>query len=396
MSSIRAGADRCVACGLCLPHCPTYRDSLNENESPRGRVALLRAGAEGRLPLNDRLADHIDGCLGCRACEAVCPSTVPYGALLKNGRALLAEARPPTPGDRLRRLLIRTSRWPRAFGFAYRLARRLAQLPTGAGAGPLMALRHAPTRARAPIPRGDTEGPFDVGLFLGCTADLDAPALNAAARILKATGLRVQVAARQECCGALASHAGHADLAATAQDRNRRAFAGGPPALVSLNSACVSELADYDRDRDQGFPAVFDIHRFLVEKAPLDRLALRPLARTIAIHEPCTLRNSLHGAGFVWELLAHIPGVRLIAASGNAVCCGAAGDFFLRRPRLAVVLGDDAVRAVAACRPDILVSSNIGCALHLAAALGRQGLALPVVHPLLVLAGQLPPSDDAC
>lgn len=394
-TAIRIASDRCVACGLCLPHCPTYQDSLNENESPRGRIALLRAAAEGGLPVTPALAAHIDHCLGCLACEKACPSQVRYGALLKDGRALLAQKTAKTWRSRWHRALIRAVDLPGAVALAYAAARFAGSIPWPGSLRSRLG-NGLPARARPALVETDEAQAADVALFRGCTADLDRETLNAAIRILHMTGQRVHVPRAQGCCGALATHAGFADIGRSQRRRNRRAFGGAAPALVSIASGCAAELQGYDPEPGDRFPPVFDIHRYLAEKTDLDRLTLAPLPQTIAVHDPCSLRNVLNAQGFVYDLLGRIPEARVVALPGNGVCCGAAGDYFLREPGRARSLAAAKAAAVAEVGADIVVSANIGCALHLSAALAEHGSPVPVRHPLLVLAQQLPPSGDPC
>ncbi len=233
-------------------------------------------------------------------------------------------------------------------------------------------------------------GPL-VSLFLGCTADLDSETINAAITLLSALGHTVEIPKTQACCGALARHAGFTALAKRQERRNRNAFATTTP-VVAIASGCAAALHHYERSAGDAFPTVYDIHRFLVEKTPFEGLRLLPLTQTVAIHEPCSLRYDLKEAAYMRRLLERIPGITLVAAPGNDLCCGAAGDYFLREPKTAQTLADTKACALIRQAPDIIVSANIGCVLHLSAGLARQGSAIPVVHPLLVLARQLPPS----
>lgn len=380
-----ANADRCVACGLCLPHCPTYRTDRNENESPRGRIALLRAHAQGVLPASAVLRGHISRCLGCQACEAVCPSRVPYGQLLEDGRALLARHHRPW----FYHTLIAATRWPRLIATAYDaavLADRsgwLRRLPT-ARRVTLTALA-ARERYHRPHARPQAGAPV-VALFLGCTTRLDNSAL-AAVRLLHAWGFAVEIPPAQRCCGALARHAGASALAVRQETANLAAFARAQGPVVSLASGCSAALMQYPQRHTRRFPyGVTDIHRLLAEQRPRRPLNLRPLAQTIAVHEPCSLRHAIAGGGVTAALLHQIPEVRVVPVATGSGCCGAAGDYFLREPARAQALRIETWAAIDATTPDLVVSANIGCRLHL----GARADAPAVVHPLVVLAGQLP------
>lgn len=260
--------------------------------------------------------------------------------------------------------------------FIPRLARALKGLP----ARPLLR-RQTPTR-RPQTPQ--------VSLFLGCTADLDTATINAAITLLETLGYTVEIPKTQACCGALARHAGFSALAERQERRNRQAFAATTP-IVAIASGCAAALSHYDQPAGSAFPPVYDIHRFLVEKTAFKGLAFMPLAQTVAIHEPCSLRYDLKGGAYLRQLLERIPGITLVAAPGNDLCCGAAGDYFLRESKTAQTLSDTKALALIRQNPDIIVSANIGCVLHVSAALARQGRDIPTVHPLLVLARQLPP-----
>lgn len=348
--------------------------------------------ADGQLLVSPGLTSHIDRCLGCQACEAACPSGVSYRALLQDGRALLHEAK----GARvsLYHILLQGTRSRTLVGLSYRLTRTLDRLRLLGifGKRRAQALKGLPARppASRSVPVVDRARAPTLSLFLGCTADLDRATIAAAVTILEALGQTVDIPKTQGCCGALARHAGATALGSHQEHRNRRAFGATTP-VVAITSGCAAALSHYDHDVERPFPPVYDIHRFLVEKTPLKDLALRPLSQTVAIHEPCSLRYDLKGSVYVRRLLEHIPGITLVSAPGNETCCGAAGDYFLREPERAQALSDTKAKAFIQQGLDLIVSANIGCVLHLSAALARQGHNIPIVHPLLVLAQQLPP-----
>ncbi len=348
--------------------------------------------AEGGLPVSDALVAHVDRCLGCQACEAACPSGIPYRALLQDGRAFLRSARDPLPS--LYRGLVHGTRSRALVALGYRLARAADRLGLLAIFGRRLArglkdLPHRPSIRRRTPARPRPTGPL-VSLFLGCTADLDSATLNAAIVLLETLGHTVEIPKTQACCGALARHAGFSALAERQERRNRRAFTTTTP-LVAVASGCAGALHHYDPPAEGTFPPVYDIHRFLVERTAFTDLTFMPLTQTVAIHEPCSLRYDLKEAAYMRRLLEQIPGITLVAAPGNDLCCGAAGDYFLREPKTAQALSDTKALALIRQNPDIIVSANIGCVLHISAALARQGRNIPVVHPLLVLARQLPP-----
>jgi len=386
LERIIADADRCVKCAVCLPYCPTYGLSGSEAESPRGRVALMRAWADGSQPLNPGLERHLDQCLACRNCEPVCPAQVPYGRLLDNARAAMADhrRRPWTRwlGNALvrRRLLLRATARLAGFARAVGLARLIP---------PLRRL-HRPVRPwawRDAEPDGAPRG--TVGLFIGCVADvLDAETHAAATRLLAAAGYRVRVPAAQTCCGALHQHSGDALGARELREANRRAF-DGLDHVLSTATGCGAQLEEHvlpDRRHE-------DACSFLSRTGGLDALEFRPLQATVAVHLPCTRRNVLGDTESPHELLSLVPGLRLLAAPETPRCCGAAGSYVLEHPAIADALGDELASKIAAEPPDYLATTNIGCALHLADQLARLGAPTRVLHPLALLARQLPAGD---
>lgn len=408
-ADLRAIANRCVACGLCVPHCPTYRKTLSEADSPRGRIALMDGVLAGRIPANERFFRHLDLCLGCRACERVCPNQVPYGRLADEARESTAPLREGMHGGALRKLaldqvvakpwrlavlaplfsryagsglqrLVRASGMLRIAG----LAELEAQLPSPLTPAPRPGIYPAQGAARGAV-----------GLFLGCAARiLDGEALSAAVLVLNRLGYTVHVPARQSCCGGLHREAGRAAAAHELAAQNIAAFSEkGLGAIVSVASGCGARLAEYGGNAaaEEFSARVCDISAFLADAGGWDTLVVAPLAAGILVHEPCTLRNALRAEAAPYRLLKRIPQAVVEPLEGNDQCCGAAGSYFLREPEMARLLLDDKIRAARSMGAKYLATSNIGCARFLADGLRSAGVDVEVVHPVTLVARQLPP-----
>lgn len=399
-----ADADKCVKCALCLPHCPTYRETLDESESPRGRIALMQGFASGALALSPRLAAHLDRCLACRACEAVCPAEVPYGKLIDAARLALSQAGHSEPWRT--RLFAHLVRGRRTRAWLQRLLRAAQALKLTAMARVLGLSRAAALLPRlGPVPVWREEylpaGPpaGEVMLFLGCVAQMVEPGVSAAAiTVLSALGYRVRIPAAQVCCGALDLHAGRRALAKRLAEQNLIAFAApqNPNVpVLSTASGCGATLAEYAGLGSERDPAAFqsrvqDISAFLAGTPRIGALDLRPWSARVLVHHPCTLRNVLRADKAVVQLLRRIPQLQVESVPAETGCCGAAGSYLLNEPEMADRLAARIAEALAARRPDAVASSNVGCALHLRAALQRRGLTIPLLHPVEILAQQLP------
>jgi glycolate dehydrogenase iron-sulfur subunit len=385
-------ADQCVMCGLCLPHCPTYRISLDEAESPRGRIALARSLASGRIPPAPSALQHLDQCLACLSCEKVCPSEVKYGEIIARSRAAQARIRPRRGVlDRLltdpRKLValaragawFRADRWLPLFGGWLPATSRLGAL---ARATPFVP---AADRNASPKPTARSRGA--VALFRGCVASVYDRDTHAAARVLlEALGYDVRIPDGTPCCGTLARHAGDAAAAdrQAAETQTRLAATGASIVLVSA-TGCFGEMRDHS-SRDQ---AIADVHAFLARDTDLSRLRFRPLAARVALHLPCTQINVVGEVASIRTLLARIPNLDVVELPLQPRCCGAAGNYFAEHPAIAVQLRDEKLDQALETGPDLVLTTNIGCRIHLAAGLRERGVSPRVMHPLALLAQQL-------
>ena len=408
-------AERCVACGLCLPHCPTYRKTLSEADSPRGRIQLMKGVLEGHIPLNERFIEHIDLCLTCRACENVCPNSVAYGELVDGVRVAIEVARQRSWLERLLRklalqgLLAKPSRLEKLAPFLrfyqqsglQRLVRRLGVLRWFR----LEEIeRHLP-----PIPRGFNwretypatgTARGEVALFLGCVARItDSTTLKAAIFILNRLGYTVRVPKNQTCCGALHQHSGESRAAKLLAAQNLKAFAlPGLAAVISTVSGCGVMLAEYHltlgKEAEPFAAKVADLSAFLERAEGWRAIAMRPLREKVAVHDPCTLRNVMRKEKAPYSLLQLIPQAQVEALAGNDQCCGAAGTYFLSQPQMAGLLRDDKIRAIQESGANWFATSNLGCAMHITDAARKAGLNIKVAHPATIVARQMGFEDN--
>lgn len=393
-------ADRCVMCGLCLPHCPTYRLLRNEADSPRGRISLMQAVAAGKLSPSASLLSHLDRCLVCRACERMCPSKVEYGRLIDASRKALPQHQPKplqlllqsvTDIPKLKRRASTMRSYQRS-GLQWltrksgvlkgleldALERLLPRIPD-----PVTLEAHYPA---AIAERGK------VGLFVGCIGSvMEGEVHLAAIRLLNALGYSVHVPARQGCCGSLHQHNGNPDEASRLAQTNILAFEGLElDAVISTASGCASQLFEYESLYRQPLPApLFEVCDFLQQHWPETELTLRPVPGKVALHLPCTQRNSLPRPEALTQLLQRIPDLKLEPLAGNEQCCGAAGSYMLTETDLANTLRQPKLDAIRTQQPTLLLSNNIGCALHIATGMKEQGIDVEVMHPVILLAQSL-------
>ncbi|HJU07813.1 MAG TPA: (Fe-S)-binding protein [Rhodanobacteraceae bacterium] len=387
---IAALADECVKCGLCLPHCPTYALDATETESPRGRIALAAAGTSGAVPAGFDLRLHLDHCLACMACERVCPVPVHYGPLLVEARAALPPAKPRPrallgvlTSPRLLRALSWLARLSFARFWAPPLARALLSKASALRAA-IGLLPVLPRESNGHSTRPDAEATRGtVALFGGCVQSVfEREAQNAAERLLRAAGFQV-TRIDGICCGALAAHTGNAARAHRLIQRVHAAFErSGTAALITATPGCLGTLrAALPNTRVEEALGFISTHA--------DELNFRPLNMRAALHLPCTQVNVARNGEAVRKLLARIPELQIDVLPTQAQCCGAAGSHMLEFPTRAAAYREKVLGMLPRPAPDMLLTSNVGCRLHIAAGLYERGDRLQIEHPLTLLARQL-------
>jgi len=360
-SDIARLADRCVQCGLCLPHCPTYQLDRSEAESPRGRIAYMKALAIGQILASDTGDRHLDHCLGCRRCESVCPANVEYGDLLALAREQQYLRKSPPYKFRL---LARVLAKPGLVGIAGVLGRASGRLP----ALPNTVVRNQPR------PGDQTD---KVAIFIGCIANTYEENTRAnLQKILNAQGFSVDPANGQTCCGTAATSLGDRQTAGTLAERNRIAFGNGITVL-SLATGCHEQLSRSLQNQNK----VIDAFDFISRRSGL--LKFKAANKKIALHIPCSQSTVVKSDQALRQLLAMIPGLEIHELPDRG-CCGAAGVHMLAEPERANRLSTPLIEKIHKADVTELLSSNIGCRLHIA-----NGLKIPVRHPIDFLAEHL-------
>jgi glycolate oxidase iron-sulfur subunit len=402
---------RCVRCGLCLNHCPTYRLWHNEADSPRGRIRQIELVDEGRLELGEGFVTHIDRCLDCRACETACPSGVEYGKLVEAARAQIEQQYKRPVASRLARDFVyrRLLPYPPRIRAAARLVRLyqrsgLATLARGTG---ILRLLRLESRERL-LPRIDSRFFFSemgktfpakgtrrarVALFAGCITSVAFSELNRSTiRVLQSNGCEVVIPAEQTCCGALAAHAGVRDVARAVARANLSAFRPDDfDAIITNAAGCGSTLKEYEhllgsRDATQDRAIAFqskvrDVGEFLAElglTAPMHPVPLR-----VTYQDSCHLAHGQKIREAPRMLIRAVPGVELFEMPLADQCCGSAGVYNVTQTKASMELLALKMDCVREAKAQAIVTSNPGCMLQLRAAIDRRGVEVLHVTELL-------------
>jgi glycolate oxidase iron-sulfur subunit len=401
----RAGIDACVHCGFCLQACPTYLTLEDENDSPRGRVLLMRSLLEGTLtPDNESVQTHIAQCLGCRACETACPSGVPYGQLLEATRATLARDEPIPLVARIilfvfeRPLLMRAAMLGGRVARATGVAQLLSRLPGRLGFAMAMLASTARDSRIASVAKGSGASKNaergSVALLIGCVMEgLFTDINRATERTLGINGYSMCDADGQRCCGALHAHAGDDEAARRLARANIDAFEKSNADYYCVNAAgCGAMMKDYAHllredpvyaERAVQVSAkVRDVSQLLAAAGPKRGGTVR---ERVAYDAPCHLLHAQRIAGPPLDVLRAIPGLELVPLNESEMCCGSAGIYNLVEPEVSDIVLDRKLANIAQSAPALVTTGNPGCMMQIGAGLLRDGSRTRVVHPVELL-----------
>ena len=413
----------CVHCGLCLPSCPTYRETGLEMSSPRGRIYLMKAVDDGKIGLESAVfQEQMSQCLNCRACEAVCPSGVQYGIIMEASRAQIEQARAanatfspqpsalsPQPSalparpllQRVLRnaifgVLFTDMRLFRAFSSSMALYQRSGVQWLARKSGVIKLLGMAdiesllpPLNGPATVPQGQIYPPegdrrYSVALLTGCIMSTAFGHVHAATiRVLQKNGCEVLLPPDQGCCGALHTHGGDLDGGRELARRNIAAFEGlGLDAIIVNAAGCGSTMKEYDHllhddpewhNRAEAFVRkVKDVHEFLAG-IELNRAGLGRLDLCVTYQEPCHLVHAQRISVQPRTLLNAIPGLELREMPESSLCCGSAGVYNITQPEMAMSLAVRKLNNALSTRAQVIATANPGCAVQLVSELRRRG-----------------------
>jgi glycolate oxidase iron-sulfur subunit len=402
----------CVHCGLCTASCPTYVELGNENDSPRGRIYLMRAVTDGRLELTSEVRRHLELCLDCRACETACPSGVQYGKLIEPFRVAM-ESEGDTPAKSSdwfhQYILFKLFPYPERMRWTLWPARvaqwlKLDRLLIGSGLWRLLPPRlgrlvtllpplEKPVAALPPVLPAKGRRRARVALFTGCVADVMFRQTHwATARVLQENGCDVVTPQNQVCCGAIHLHAGSNEPARELADANIAAFKADDVDAIIVNVAgCGSMLKDYGHHwhdegqalRERFAGKVKDVHEFLAQLGLVAPTGSIPVTATY--HDACHLAHAQKVREQPRQLLEKIPGLKLVELPESELCCGAAGTYNLTEPEMAERLSSRKLKNILSTGARVVVTANAGCLLQIAREARMQNEVLKIMHPIDLL-----------
>ena len=371
----------CVHCGLCLDACPTFRVTGLETESPRGRIYLMTQWKRGTLPFDEEQVKHIDLCLGCRTCEGVCPSGVPYGRIIEAGRADVEDARRPSPKRAASRLLLRQLLGHptrlRVAGAATSAAQKLGLTSVVRSGRMLPRLRPRFRRPPGDVARASGKARYRVAFLVGCVMPILYPQSHTAAvRLLQLAGCDVWFPPGERCCGALFAHNGDLEGAERLRDANMKTYSAGTfDALVVDSAGCGAHLKDFYPELKG---RVKDLTEWLAEiglPSPLHKLNLK-----VTYQDACHLAHAQKIKKQPRELIRAIDGLQYVEMRHAEICCGAAGLYSTLEPAMSNRILREKLDDVLATGADVVTVANPGCQMQLEAGLRARGSKMQVEH----------------
>mgnify|MGYP000995257047 CR=1 FL=1 len=397
----------CVHCGLCTASCPTYVETGNENDSPRGRIYLMRAVTDGRLAMSGQVRHHLDLCLDCRACETACPSGVQYGRIIEPFKIALQKSAPAEKRSWLQDIILRHlfpygGRVKFALGPA-RLAQKVGLLGFAEKSGLTKLLPESLQRMQAMLPDDLKKGrrlpdvlpPIGpkrakVALFVGCVADAMFPETNAAtARVLQQNGCEVHVPRAQVCCGAIHYHSGFEGPALGLIQENLGVFQPDDYDAIIVNAAgCGAMLKEvghivHDEKARRFAAKVKDVSEFLQDLGPIPPKHAVPMK--VTYHDACHLCHGQQVRQQPRALLEMVPGLELVPLEESEICCGAAGTYNLTQPEMSRRLGRRKMDQIEKTGATMVATGNVGCILQIARMAKERGGKVRVAHPIDLL-----------
>ncbi len=392
--------DQCVMCGLCLPHCPTYQVTKNESESPRGRISLVRAIYEGQLSTSENINSHLEHCLTCMSCERACPANVEYEKIIDAGRAATRKQQSffkyflqsflllTLQNIVLRKVL------KACISVAQSL--RLTSLVPNIRLINLLPERKKHHANISESNRENINNRIKVAIINSCIGDLvNDQTLSSAYLILFKLGCDVIPQIQTYCCGALHQHTGNLETAKTVRKRFLNSFNNqNLDYLISLATGCGAQIKRYPKLESTELAQdiankLMDINEFILQQIVNSKLEFRPLNKKVFLHKPCSQPQIIKGKTVIEELLELIPEIEVINFEDEHTCCGAGGINTLFQEKLAQQLIRDKTFELKSNLAALLVSSNIGCALHFQTQLKLENIDVEVCHPITLLAQQV-------
>jgi glycolate oxidase iron-sulfur subunit len=398
----------CVHCGFCLTACPTYLETGNELDSPRGRIYLMKSAIEGRIPMGEALVKHLDLCLGCLACETACPSGVDYSQLIESSRSQIERRYRRPFSERLyRSLLFSIFPYPKRlrpllpFLFLYQAAgiRRLIQ-----SSGILHKLSEKLAHMEGMLPEVKSVFPsplpnltpakgkrrFRVVLLTGCVQSVLFPETNeATVRVLAENGCDVVIPRGQGCCGALSLHSGRLSESRDFARSNIEIFENSDVDAIIVNSAgCGSTMKEYgellNSSRAEEFgKKVKDIMEFLADigiQGELKDLKLR-----VTYQDACHIAHAQRIKTHPRKIIKQIPGIEFVELPESEICCGSAGIYNLVEPEMSEKLLKRKISKLKETGAQVLVAGNPGCLLQIGMGIRRYGLNIKTAHTVELL-----------